>query len=280
MAGLLFGDYASLPITKLFVDLRLSPDIATVGMLLTGLVGSVMQLGSPLWALIGAGMLLLYYVLDCVDGEVARFQNVENIKWGYYEYIFHLLVKPIAFLGVGIGLFIELGNVTYVVAAAFAAVATLWLKIFVEIPGIMFLHGVIGSAPGKDQAFRHYATELELHLDAQSPAPGSSKGGFPLGLNRVTLRALATNFDVGLLLLVIATAVDLQLPGPELPVLGAATWRGVWMAYYGVVLPLDFIDYLRSYLIKGHFPSEMTRMLLLAHHFKVPAGGTPKSGSD
>ena len=94
------------------------------------------------------------------------------------------------------------------------------------------------------------------------------------------MRALATNFDVGLLLLVIATAVDLQLPGPELPILGAATWRGVWMAYYGVVLPLDFLDYLRSYLIKGHFPSEIARMLQLAHHFKVPAGGAPQDASD
>jgi len=33
VAGLLFGDFASLPITKLFVDLRWSPNIATLGML-------------------------------------------------------------------------------------------------------------------------------------------------------------------------------------------------------------------------------------------------------
>src|SRR5687767_373178 len=36
VAGLLFGDFASLPITKLFVDLRWSPNIATLGMLVCG----------------------------------------------------------------------------------------------------------------------------------------------------------------------------------------------------------------------------------------------------
>ena len=42
VAGLLFGDFASLPITKFFVDLRLSPDYASVGFFLCGLVGAAL----------------------------------------------------------------------------------------------------------------------------------------------------------------------------------------------------------------------------------------------
>ena len=64
VAGLLFGDRLSLPLTKLFVDRGWSPNIATVGMLVCGLLGAVLQLLGPWPALIGAAVLLLYYVLD------------------------------------------------------------------------------------------------------------------------------------------------------------------------------------------------------------------------
>ncbi len=284
VTGLLFGDWASLPFTKLWVDLKLSPDLATVGMLVTGLVGAALHLSSGLALPVGAALLLFYYVLDCVDGEVARFRRVENIKWGYYEYIFHMLVKPLCFLGIGTGLYFQLGRPLYIVCGATAAIAALWLKLFVEVPGIMFTRGVIGAPPGKDRAFRRYAEEVGMDVaaagdtaasdavsagaDADTTAPAPS--GFPLGLNLVTLRAMATNFDFGLILLVLATVVD-HVTGPfELPLFGFTTLRGVWMVYYGVILPLDFLDYLRSYMARGHFPAELERLLQLAHNFRVP----------
>jgi hypothetical protein len=275
VAGLLFGDQASLPLTKLWVDLRLSPDIATVGTLVAGVVGAGLQLLPSLWVLVGALLFLLYYVLDCVDGEVARYQKVENIKWGYYEYIFHMLVKPLCFLGIGFGLHLELGQPLFILAGAIAAVSTLWLKLFVEVPGIMFVHGVITAPRGKDRAFRRYAEERDLFGGGAPSATSDESGpvGFPLGFNMVTLRALATNFDIGLILLVAATAVDLAVDPIALPLLGPTTLRGVWMAYYGVILPLDFLDYLRTYFVSGHFPREMARMLTLAHHFEVPSAG-------
>ena len=282
VAGLLFGDHASLPLTKLWIDLRLSPDVATVGMLVTGLVGSGLQLLSGGWMVLGAALLVLYYVLDCVDGEVARFRRVENIKWGYYEYLFHMLVKPVSFVAVGYALTRELGSPLFLLAGASGAVAALWLKLFVDLPAIQFVHGVIGPPPGKDRAFRRYAEEhpvlrqaladrpADPRRDSGRAAEASSGGGFPLGLNLVTLRALGTNFDVGLLLLLGATTADLWLAPFALPGLGATTCRGAWMLWYGLILPLDFLDYLRTYLSKGHFPREMARMLTLAHHFQSP----------
>lgn len=290
VAGLLFGDWASLPFTKLWVDLKLSPDLATVGMLVTGLAGSALQLGSGAALPIGAVLLLLYYVLDCVDGEVARFRQVENIKWGYYEYIFHMLVKPMCFLGTGVGLHLQFDRPAFIVLGALAAISALWLKLFVEVPGIMFTRGVIGAPAGKDRAFRRYAEEAGLDVSVPDDAPeggidhvadggggdgdgdgdGRAAGGFPLGLNLVTARALGTNFDVGLILLVGATLADTRVGALELPLLGTTSLRGLWMAYYGVVLPLDFLDYVRSFMARGHFPGEMQRLLRLAHHFRVP----------
>ncbi len=291
VAGLLFGDWASLPLTKLFVDWRLSPSIATVGMLITGIAGSALQLPGHPWPVVGAALLLLYYVLDCVDGEVARWQGVENIQWGYYEYIFHLLVKPVCFLGVGTAIYLETGRVAYVLAAAAAAIATLWLKILVELPSILFVKGVISSPPGKDRAYKFFARTLDLPEDAfdadESRPSGGSREIFPLGVNLVTLRALGTNFDVGLVFLVIATVLDTFVTPLALPLLGDTSLRGIWMAYYGVVLPLDFLDYLRTYLMRGHFSGEMKRLLVLSHHYKVshveerdPQGQAGSDGAD
>jgi hypothetical protein len=121
VAGLLFGDRCSLPLTKLFVDLRLSPSIATVAFLVCGLLGSALQLVGPAWAVAGAALLVLYYILDCVDGEVARWQGVEDMRWGYFDYVFHMVVKPTCFLAVAVGTWLELGNAWLLLAGASAA---------------------------------------------------------------------------------------------------------------------------------------------------------------
>jgi hypothetical protein len=264
VAGLVFGDHASLIITKLFVDLRLSPNYASVGFFVCGLAGAALQFGASGWAAAGAVLLVFYYVLDCVDGEVARWQKVVNVHWGYYDYLFHMLIKPLAFFGVGVGSYYESGATWTFVAAFLAAVATLWRKILIEIPGILFLKDVLRhAAPPADVAGAARANE--------EAAPGSPERPrrFELHLDLVTIRALATNFDVGLLLLTAAATFDAFAEPFELPYLGATSARALWLAYYGVILPLDFLDYLITYLRHQHFSKEMTRLLGLAHHFRA-----------
>ena len=297
VAGLLFGDFASLPITKLFVDLRLTPNIATLGMLVCGLSGAALQMAGPphgqSWAFAGAALLLLYYVLDCVDGEVARFQGVEDMRWGYYDYLFHMLVKPLCFLGVGVGCWRQSGEPWWLVAGGVAAIAVLWLKIFLEIPGILFMHGVLSGAPGGSRAFHRFlrsvspglaregsngappAAGAATHEPAASASPhGAGDGTFRLRFDAVTLRALFTNFDVGLLLLVVATLIDLRA-GPWQVGGVMLEARSIWLLFYAAVLPLDFLDHVRTYLRRGHFASETQRLLVLAHHYRMQAAPEP-----
>ena len=296
VAGLLFGDFASLPITKLFVDLRWSPNIATLGFLVCGLLGAALQVAEGWWALAGAVLLVLYYVLDCVDGEVARWHGIEDMRWGYYDTIFHLLVKPSAFLGVGIGCWRALGHPELLIAGAVAAIAVLWLKMFLQLPGILFLHDVLNGQPGGSRAFRRFLQSLDARgqaggngtapepvrpaapvtVELRGPAtptvkPPEPRPTFPLGANLVTLRALLTNFDIGLLLLVAACVVDLARP--PFALWGVAlSARGIWLAYYAVMLPLDFLDYVRTYLQRGHFAQETSRLAVLAHQYKHELG--------
>ena len=263
VAGLLFGDHASLVITKVFVDLNISPNYASIGFLVCGLVGAGLQVTQAAWALIGAVALVMYYVLDCVDGEVARWQKVVNVHWGYYDYLFHMLIKPLAFFGIGLGTYFQSGSTWLLCAAFAAAIATLWRKILIEIPGILFLKDVLRKGPQAASA-----KGLTPPAASASGAAGAAGEPFRLRADLVTFRAILTNFDVSLLLLTLAAALDLAIAPPELPYLGATPFRGLWLLYYGVALPLDFMDYLFTYLRQRHFSKEMTRLLGLAHHFR------------
>jgi len=266
VAGLIFGDHASLVFTKLFVDFRISPNYASIGFLVCGILGAAFQFGGGLWAFLGALLLVLYYVLDCVDGEVARWQGVVNVHWGYFDYLFHMLIKPLAFFGVGAGCHLAEGETWPLLAAFAAAVATLWRKILIEIPGILFLKDVLRKAGAAGERSASGQGEVSPSTASNAPPPST---GFRLGLDVMTLRAILTNFDIGLLLLAVATGLDasgalrIEISGHEFG------FRAAWLAYYGVVLPLDFLDYLVTYLRRRHFSTEMTRLLGLAHHFRA-----------
>lgn len=282
IAGLLFGDFASLPITKLFVDFGWSPNVATLGMLVCGLAGAALQIAGGGWALAGAVLLVLYYVLDCVDGEVARWRGVEDMRWGYYDTIFHILVKPTAFLGVAIGCWRALGHPELLIAGAIAAIATLWLKLFLQLPGILFLHDVLNGQPGGSRAFRRFLQSIDAKgwgggngaAHTAQPAPPAAPvrpprpAAFPLGANLVTLRALLTNFDIAMMFLVAACAIDLVHPPFALLGFAPLSARAVWLAYYAVALPIDFLDYLRTYLVRGHFARETSRLAALADRYR------------
>jgi len=267
VAGLIYGDYASLPITKLFVDLRLSPDIASVGFLVSGLLGAALQVGSGWWAVAASALMLLYYVLDCVDGEVARWQRVTDVRWGYFDYLFHMLVKPLCFFGVGLGAWFELHRPWPLAAAFVAALTTLWLKVFLAIPDLIFVRAVLNDPAGPPERYVGPLPET---------TPPRERDGFELRFDFVTMRAVMTNFDMGLLFLMVASLADAVLPPLEVPVLGAIGFRQAWLAYYAVSLPLDFLDYLVTYIRRGHFSLEMTRLVGLAHAFDA----TRRSGGD
>ena len=286
VAGLLFGDTASLPITKLFIDRGWSPSIATVGMLVTGVLGSLLMFGGPLTVVVGSLLLLLYYVLDCVDGEVARWLKIEHARWGYYEYVFHFIVKPLVFLSVAFATWLQLGHMTLVLAGILAAISTLWLKLFFAVPSLVFVGSVLKRSGSGERPYRDYVTEAAERARREAEAAvGRSDGKeveevFRLRLDLVTIRALGTNFDIGLMLLVLVSLADMVVEPFEFFGLGQMTLRGMWLLYYGVVLPFDFVDYVQTYVRQGRFDRTMVQLIARAHGFRVAPNGSGDASDD
>lgn len=66
--------------------------------------------------------LILFYILDFLDGEVARVKGTANIDGAYLDLLGHNLTMPILFLSLGIHVFLNSGNVLYLLLGSLSAI--------------------------------------------------------------------------------------------------------------------------------------------------------------
>lgn len=101
----------SIYITWLFIQTSLSPNQATAVMLCVGLCADLCFLfPSRMLRLLGAFMYQCYYLLDLVDGDVARFRKRTSATGIYFDYFTHYLVHPMFYFCLGYGLYQESGE--------------------------------------------------------------------------------------------------------------------------------------------------------------------------
>jgi len=105
-------DYFSLrctrKISKYFTILLLHTNISanqvTIIDILLGILSAVLfSFGHYSLSVIAAFTLQLWYIFDCVDGEVARARNQCTSEGLYLDYVGHDIVQPIVYIGIGFG---------------------------------------------------------------------------------------------------------------------------------------------------------------------------------
>ncbi len=269
VAGLLVGDRVSIHVTRLFLRLGLSPTVGTIGMLLAGLAGSGLLLLSGGWAVLGCALMFVYYVLDCVDGEVARYHGREKLAWGFHDMLFHLYVKSAFFTCLGVHAVAVTGHAWAFLLGVFALLGTLFTKCLYDAALILCARYVILRTPVERANFVRElsagSTAEELEHDGDLPGEHEP---FQLGSVPGSVRAVLTNFDLSILWFGAAAVADLFL-------LPFVVWgvpcdlKTAVLAFYAVVLPLDFLDRLQTYLRTGGFQRDARRLMRRAHHFRV-----------
>lgn len=155
--------YLSIPLARTGA----TPNAITLAWILIGLagVGCVAGSGFPL-AVTGALLLQLSYLLDFVDGEVARLTGRRSVTGGFLDLLGHALLKPSLLLATG---------------AAAAAATGSWL---------FLLAGAVGAVSvGVGDNLRFYAACTLA--DLQSGDLGHAAPTRPAGRRRVTLARLA-----------------------------------------------------------------------------------------
>ena len=126
-----FARPLALYVTWLIVRLPMSANVVTAATLVAGLIAAaLLGVGSTTSFVAGAIVLQLWYVLDHVDGQVARFRRSESVTGVYFDFMMHHIVHPAVAFAIGFGIAAQTGELSWTLAgAAFAiGLATLSLS--------------------------------------------------------------------------------------------------------------------------------------------------------
>jgi len=98
-------------LSYLFLHTPITPNQITLLWLVSACTGTVfLILGTKGWAVTGILLFHLAYILDGVDGEVARCKNIFSVEGEYLDKLQHYFVSMLIFLGINIGAFRMSGN--------------------------------------------------------------------------------------------------------------------------------------------------------------------------
>ncbi len=102
-AGVLYLRKFSPYVTRLFLPTGISPNAITGLMILTGLASAVVValVGGIVGAIVAALLVQLYMLLDCVDGEVARWTGNTSTAGIYLDRVGHYVCEAALLAGLG-----------------------------------------------------------------------------------------------------------------------------------------------------------------------------------
>ncbi len=82
-------------ITKILVKTNLTPNMITILMMLSGILGSILFcVPNIIVKIVGIVFIHLWYVLDCCDGEIARIKKKYSLFGKEIDYTAHILNHP------------------------------------------------------------------------------------------------------------------------------------------------------------------------------------------
>lgn len=134
--------FPSIYITRLLIRTTVTPNQITIFGFAIGLIGCWFVLQ---WAwyfkLAGIGLLYLNVLLDKVDGELARYKKIYSLKGIYLDYLNHLLIPPLFFLALTVGLlpFSLIKPTLFLGAGILAAFSMMILRVHASLPEIIFI---------------------------------------------------------------------------------------------------------------------------------------------
>ncbi len=80
----------------IYIKLGVIPNIITIHMILSGILGAILFSFPYLWLkILGAVMIHLWFILDCSDGEVARYTKKYSKYGKELDYMAHLINHPL-----------------------------------------------------------------------------------------------------------------------------------------------------------------------------------------
>ncbi len=174
-AGRLYMRRISPVFTLLFLKIGFSPNQLTYMMIACGMLGGAAVavtghgLAGLLWAIGGAVLIQAYLLLDCSDGEVARFRNRTSVTGVYLDRIGHYMSEVALLAGLGVRAQGAFQNGGYIELGLLAALGAALIK--AETDNVVVARaksGLRADPETGDRALRPESTRLALAREAAS----------------------------------------------------------------------------------------------------------------
>jgi len=105
---------AALPITWLLLHTNVSANQVTLASLIVGLIGiSMFALPASWFLFVGVLLLQLWYLLDHVDGQIARYRKTASLSGRFFDFITHHIIHGAFFFSVSYYCFSESGLIIF-----------------------------------------------------------------------------------------------------------------------------------------------------------------------
>ena len=112
----------SAPITYLLVRTPISANQVTVIQEIIGTIGAIMlAVPSIKIMLLGIFLIQFGFILDCVDGEVARYKGQSSVRGVFLDLIGHQIVIPFYIFFTSLGVFVRTGQIDALVVGFLGA---------------------------------------------------------------------------------------------------------------------------------------------------------------
>ena len=164
----------ALPVSWVFLHTPVTANQVTLLSLVVGLAACLLFCAGTKGAMLGGALMLqLWYLLDHVDGHIARYRNQTSTTGVYFDYITHYVIHAGVFAGLGIGAARITGNSTF---ATCGWVASLAIVMFMLVYDCMY------------KAF--YARLVKSEGTIKVNAPGHGRGEDKDGKRAAPLKLL------------------------------------------------------------------------------------------
>ena len=125
--GRYFVRKISIYITKLLLKTEVTPNqISGLSILIGIIAGIFFVFGNYWYTLVGALLLLLSNIVDCVDGEIARYRKSVSVAGKYIESLNDYIVHPFIFVCISFGLYNIFHNVFIFVLGFLIVLFSYW----------------------------------------------------------------------------------------------------------------------------------------------------------
>jgi phosphatidylglycerophosphate synthase len=157
--------------TRMFVRLGVTPNTITLVMVAVGVLGGVALLLPGLaGAVIAVVLIQAYLLLDCSDGEVARWRGMPSMKGIYLDRVGHYFTEAALFAALGFRASSLQAN-GWAVLGLLAALGTVLIKAESDLVDAARAHAGLGAAPDAAREIvdkrlaraRRMAASLRLH---------------------------------------------------------------------------------------------------------------------